>query len=267
MIDFEFFEHGGVMRTAEVAKVATGYVATLADDPSVRSEAADRATAIALLKQQLAAAGGAPTQPVAAAPPRRPARPNCCQIARLDPELGGQLVTKHFEGGTVDELVLDFDALPAQLDVELRLARMARWVLEVAAAPPRRPARPTVRLGRPGHVLVVDDNPTTIQVAMMVCQLCGHASVGARDGEEAWQALNAGPVDLVLTDLHMPGVGGLALVRALRTHRPELPIIAVTAAGPNGVRALEQLGVDDVVRKPFAVQQLAEAIGKLIVPA
>jgi uncharacterized protein (DUF58 family) len=52
------------------------------------------------------------------------------QIARLDPELGGQLVTKHFEGGTVDELVLDFDALPPRLDVELRLARMARWVLE-----------------------------------------------------------------------------------------------------------------------------------------
>jgi uncharacterized protein (DUF58 family) len=52
------------------------------------------------------------------------------QIARLDPELGGQLVTKHFEGGTVDELVLDFDTLPAHLDVELRLARMARWVLE-----------------------------------------------------------------------------------------------------------------------------------------
>jgi uncharacterized protein (DUF58 family) len=52
------------------------------------------------------------------------------QIARLDPALGGQLVTKHFEGGTVDELVLDFDTLPARLDVELRLARMARWVLE-----------------------------------------------------------------------------------------------------------------------------------------
>ena len=52
------------------------------------------------------------------------------QIARLDPELGGQLVTKHFEGGTVDELVLDFDALPPGLDAELRLARMARWVLE-----------------------------------------------------------------------------------------------------------------------------------------
>ena len=52
------------------------------------------------------------------------------QIARLDPSRGGQLVTKHFEGGALDELVLDFDILPASLDLELRLSRMARWVLD-----------------------------------------------------------------------------------------------------------------------------------------
>lgn len=52
------------------------------------------------------------------------------QIARLDPSLGGSLVTKHFEGGGGGELVLDFDQLPAQLDLELRLSRMARWVLD-----------------------------------------------------------------------------------------------------------------------------------------
>lgn len=51
------------------------------------------------------------------------------QIARLDPAIGGQLVTKHFEGGG-EELALDFDALPPTLDLELRLARLARWVLE-----------------------------------------------------------------------------------------------------------------------------------------
>ncbi|MCC2954560.1 DUF58 domain-containing protein [Massilia sp. IC2-477] len=52
------------------------------------------------------------------------------QIARLDPALGGQLVTKHFEGGVGDELVLDFAQLPAHLDLELRLSRMTRWVLD-----------------------------------------------------------------------------------------------------------------------------------------
>lgn len=52
------------------------------------------------------------------------------QIARLDPADGGQLVTKQFEGGTVDRLVIDFDALPPQLGLELKLSRMARWVLD-----------------------------------------------------------------------------------------------------------------------------------------
>lgn len=52
------------------------------------------------------------------------------QIARLDPSDGGQLVTKQFEGGAIDELLLDFDALPPRLDLELRLSRMTRWVLE-----------------------------------------------------------------------------------------------------------------------------------------
>ncbi len=56
------------------------------------------------------------------------------QIARLDPSLGGQLVTKHFEGGALEELVLDFAALPSNMDLELRLSRMARWVLDAEAS-------------------------------------------------------------------------------------------------------------------------------------
>jgi uncharacterized protein (DUF58 family) len=52
------------------------------------------------------------------------------QIARLDPADGGQLSTKRFDGGAADELVLDFDLLPAGLDSELKLSRMTRWVLE-----------------------------------------------------------------------------------------------------------------------------------------
>jgi uncharacterized protein (DUF58 family) len=52
------------------------------------------------------------------------------QIARLDPAYGGQLVTKHFEGGGADELVIDLAATPATMDLEARLSRMARWVLD-----------------------------------------------------------------------------------------------------------------------------------------
>ena len=52
------------------------------------------------------------------------------QIARLDPLDGGQLATKHFEGGARTELVLDLAAMHPQLDLELRLSRLTRWVLE-----------------------------------------------------------------------------------------------------------------------------------------
>ncbi|GAB3463955.1 DUF58 domain-containing protein [Massilia terrae] len=52
------------------------------------------------------------------------------QIARLDPELGGQLATKHFDGGSAEQLVIDFAAIAPQLDLELRLSRMTRWVLD-----------------------------------------------------------------------------------------------------------------------------------------
>lgn len=52
------------------------------------------------------------------------------QIARLHPADGGNLVSKHFEGGAVSDLLLDLNALPPQLDIELRLSRLTAWVLE-----------------------------------------------------------------------------------------------------------------------------------------
>lgn len=52
------------------------------------------------------------------------------QIARLDPAMGGQIVTKHFEGGAIEDLTLDYAQLPPGLGVEARLSRLTRWVLE-----------------------------------------------------------------------------------------------------------------------------------------
>jgi uncharacterized protein (DUF58 family) len=52
------------------------------------------------------------------------------QIARFDPALGGQLVTKHFEGGALSELNFDLASLPATISLDARLSRLTRWVLE-----------------------------------------------------------------------------------------------------------------------------------------
>jgi uncharacterized protein (DUF58 family) len=52
------------------------------------------------------------------------------QIARMDTQHDAPLITKHFEGGAASELTLDFAQLPASLDLETRISRMTRWVLE-----------------------------------------------------------------------------------------------------------------------------------------
>ncbi|SNS37385.1 Uncharacterized conserved protein, DUF58 family, contains vWF domain [Noviherbaspirillum humi] len=56
------------------------------------------------------------------------------QIARLDADLGGELVTKHFEGTAAAEVMLDLQTLPAGMDLEARLSRLTRWVLDAEAA-------------------------------------------------------------------------------------------------------------------------------------
>jgi uncharacterized protein (DUF58 family) len=66
------------------------------------------------------------------------------QIARHDPALGGQLVTKHFDGGAVAELCLDFAELPSRMELEQKLSRMTAWVLEAE----RRALPYTFRLAR-----------------------------------------------------------------------------------------------------------------------
>jgi CheY-like chemotaxis protein len=129
--------------------------------------------------------------------------------------------------------------------------------------------REPLRLDRPATILVVDDNPASARIAISVCEMLGHYAVGAREGNEALHWLNTRPFDLVLTDLHMPVMGGVALVQYLRASPAgqALPLIAVTAAGPNGIKALWDVGIDLVVRKPYEAQELADAIRALIQPA
>jgi uncharacterized protein (DUF58 family) len=55
------------------------------------------------------------------------------QIAKLDVDQGGTLVTKYFEGGGTAEVALDFEQLPRSMDIELKLSRMTRWVIEAEA--------------------------------------------------------------------------------------------------------------------------------------
>jgi len=81
------------------------------------------------------------------------------------------------------------------------------------------------------RVLIVDDNPLDLRVAAKLVEAEGMETAFARNGREAIDQLSAGRPDLVLTDLDMPHVNGLELVREVRRSHPSLPIVLMTARG------------------------------------
>ncbi len=86
----------------------------------------------------------------------------------------------------------------------------------------------------------------------------------AQNGEEALETIAKERLDLVITDLVMPGIDGFALVKRMKSLHPELPIFVLTAHGnPEAARKAKTLGADQFLVKPVSVEQLFLAIRKL----
>jgi len=109
-------------------------------------------------------------------------------------------------------------------------------------------------------ILVVDDEPQMRRALRASLSAHGHEVCEARSGEEALQKLDAGPCDFVLLDLNMPGQGGMAACRAIRTGS-EVPIIVLSVRNSeqDKVAAL-RAGADDYLTKPFGVPELLARI-------
>ncbi len=106
------------------------------------------------------------------------------------------------------------------------------------------------------RILVADDEPAIRKVVRDALEREGHEVVGAIDGKEALDRFEDGRFDLVVTDLAMPRVDGLELVKELRRRSP-LPILVLTVRSEERekVRLLDE-GADDYVTKPFGVAEL-----------
>jgi class 3 adenylate cyclase/CheY-like chemotaxis protein len=106
----------------------------------------------------------------------------------------------------------------------------------------------------PATLLVVDDNDLNREVLARFFEMRGYAVVGAEDGRQALQTVDAQPVDLVLLDIMMPEVSGVEVLQSLRARRSraELPVIMVTAKDQTEdvVEALT-LGANDYIVKPL----------------
>lgn len=120
----------------------------------------------------------------------------------------------------------------------------------MTAYDPRVPARHAV-------ILVVDDDAINRLVARVLIEAKGYEVVEAEDGEQALAVLRAdrGDIGLVLMDLEMPGMGGLAATRAIRAMAPRgamLPVVALTRhSDPETRRRCFDAGMNGFLPKPI----------------
>lgn len=124
---------------------------------------------------------------------------------------------------------------------------------------------PAVTRARALRVLVVDDMPAVRELLGTLLAEQGHTVIQAGGGPEGLAVLDAGlPVDLVLTNLSMPGVNGWQVARAVKTRWPQVKVGLVTGwTDAARFSPLQPVAVDFVITKPFSPDSLAAAIGAL----
>ncbi len=130
---------------------------------------------------------------------------------------------------------------------------------ERASAQAARP-EPAASCGS-GTVLLVEDNPDVAAASTSLLEQLGYSVRRVADAEEALREVERDGVDLVFSDIVMPGkMDGLGLARRLREIRPNLPILLAT--GYSDVAASVR-GDFSILRKPYEIHQLGQALAKL----
>jgi two-component system nitrogen regulation response regulator GlnG len=112
-----------------------------------------------------------------------------------------------------------------------------------------------------GRILIADDEPEMAQLLGHLMHREGLTPLLAKDGTEALQLVRGGDPDVLLADLKMPGMDGMALMRKARDLDPELPVILITGfAEVRGAVEAIRAGAHDYLAKPFEHQQVIRAV-------
>lgn len=112
-----------------------------------------------------------------------------------------------------------------------------------------------------GRILVIDDDPDTVDLLTAVLSDSGYDVSAALNGSDGLMLVDVEPPDVVLLDLQMPGVPGFDVLRLVRTVRPDLPVIVVSGqADLNLTRATLNRGALDYVAKPFDPEHLLRVV-------
>ncbi len=116
-------------------------------------------------------------------------------------------------------------------------------------------------------ILTVDDSPSIRQMIKIVLEPAGHAVLEAGDGAQGLAKAQSSKLDLVITDLNMPVMNGLELIRALRKLPAAvgLPIVFLTTESSDALKQeAKSAGATGWITKPFKPEQLIAVVGKLV---
>jgi CheY-like chemotaxis protein len=115
------------------------------------------------------------------------------------------------------------------------------------------------------RVMVVDDDPMLLSLLSDTLDTIGYRSTSAPDGESALRLLKDGSVDMIISDINLPGMDGLELLRRVKETSPELPVILITGVSMNGIRARAyREGADGFLDKPFRITVIESMMQRLL---
>jgi signal transduction histidine kinase/CheY-like chemotaxis protein len=160
-----------------------------------------------------------------------------------------------------------------QIGMASTLGEGSRFWVALSAQVVARPAAATpapveLEAPRPPRVLLVDDHPMNRELGHALLTLAGCEVSTANDGTQALEAARLDTFDLILMDVHMPGLDGLAATRAIRAlpgPHGAVPIIALSAdVLPEQIARCRAAGMDGHVAKPIRREELIAAVGRAL---
>jgi DNA-binding response OmpR family regulator len=131
---------------------------------------------------------------------------------------------------------------------------------------PAEPSEPKEEKPQAKRVLLVDDDYEIVESMRAALEAKGYQTLVARDGNQGLAMAEREDPDLVILDMMMPKRSGfLVLEKLRRTRRVPMRVIMITAnEGSRHKAYAEMLGVDDYIRKPFAMDRLLESVNRLL---
>ncbi|MBA2463301.1 MAG: response regulator [Actinobacteria bacterium] len=112
------------------------------------------------------------------------------------------------------------------------------------------------------RILVVDDEQIVRDLTVQVLERAGYDVLSVACPKRALELVDTEDVDLVVSDVVMPGLSGVELLDEIRERRPGLPVVLMTGGSPEPERTTRalQLGASGIVYKPFSHAELCGAV-------